>query len=83
MSVDPNIVIPGMAPRIEPIAAKFLTESRELEIEFNTGMHCRWPVDKWQFTRSFNSQVLDLDPRPTDEQLLNVVLCRVVKWLSL
>lgn len=76
MSADPNpnVVVPGMAPRIEPVNARFLAESRELEIEFNTGMRCRWPVDGLQFTRSVDSHISDVDPRPTDEQLLEVVL---------
>ncbi|MGB3767758.1 MAG: hypothetical protein WA947_14475 [Phormidesmis sp.] len=86
MSVDPNVVVPGMAARIEPIAAKFLPRSRELEIEFNTGMRCRWPVDHLQFTRSVNGCLSNIDPRPTDEQLAETELWpsgEVVEFVSI
>ena len=86
MSVDPNVVVPGMAPRTEPVAARLLTESRELEIEFNTGMRCRWPVDSLQFTHSADDYLTNIEPRPTDEQLAEIELWpsgEVVEFVSI
>ena len=86
MSVNPNVIVPGMAPKIEPIAAEFLPESRELEIRFNTNMRCRWPVDSLQFTRSVDGHLSDINPRPTDEQLAEIVLWpngEVVEFVSI
>ena len=85
MSVNSDVVIPRMAPRIEPVAARFLPESRELEIKFNTDMRCRWPVDSLQFIRSIDGCLSDINPRPSDEQLAEVVLWpngEVVEFVS-
>lgn len=62
---------PEITVEIEPLAARYLVESRSLEIEFNVGAVYRWPVDALEM-RSYTSKGWVDAPRPTDEQLMNV-----------
>ena len=57
--------------QIEPVAARYIAESRVLEIEFNVGSVYRWPVDSLQMRNYTPNGWVDV-PRPTDEQLMNV-----------
>jgi hypothetical protein len=58
---------------VEAAATRYLSESRELEITFNTGAIYRWPVDALQMLERTADGWQDI-PRPTDEQLANVRL---------
>lgn len=62
---------PDLIAGIEPVKARYLAESRALEIEFNIGSVYRWPVDSLQMRNYTESRWIDA-PRPTDEQLINV-----------
>ena len=64
---------PGIEQGVEPIEARYLAESRELEIVFNTGACYRWPVDSLQMQEKTDDgwrDVLGL----TNEQLSSVRL---------
>ena len=65
------VIQPEAAIDIEPVAARYLVESRSLEIEFNIGSVYRWPVDSLQM-RNYTPEGWVEAARPTDEQLVNV-----------
>lgn len=54
-----------------PIAGKFIPDSRELEIVFNTGSKYRWPVDALEMKERTNNGWQRI-PRPENQQLANV-----------
>lgn len=58
---------------VEPISAKYLSQSRELEIIFNTGARYLWPVDSLQMIEK-TSNGWETIPKPTDAQLSKVRL---------
>ncbi len=65
--------IPSMEEGVELLAARYLPQSRELEITFNTGALYRWPVDSLQMQEKTASGWQSISP-PTNEQLANVRL---------
>ena len=66
MSISTNIQV-----GVLPIEARFIPDSRELEIEFNNGSKYRWLVDALEMKQRTN-QGWQLVPKPTDQQLDNV-----------
>lgn len=65
--------IPSIEKGVEPLEARYIAQSRELEIRFNTGALYRWPVDALQMQEKTASGWKNISP-PTDEQLANVRL---------
>lgn len=63
----------GIETGVEPLAVRYLAQSRELEVTFNTGARYHWPVDSLQMQERTVKGWQDI-PRPTDEQLANVRL---------
>lgn len=55
------------------ISARYLVQSRELEITFNTGARYHWPIDSLQMQEKTADGWQDI-PKPSDEQLANVRL---------
>ncbi|MBE9064295.1 hypothetical protein [cf. Phormidesmis sp. LEGE 11477] len=66
-------IAPGIEKGVEPSATRYLAQSRELEIRFNTGARYRWPVESLQMREKTANGWQDI-PTPTDEQLANVRL---------
>ena len=66
-------IAPEIEQGVEPLEARYVAESRELEIRFNTGACYRWPVDSLQMqTKTADGWVEML--ALTNEQLANVRL---------
>ena len=55
------------------ISARYLAQSRELEITFSMGARYHWPIDSLQMREKTADGWQDI-PRPSDEQLANVRL---------
>jgi hypothetical protein len=53
-------------------SARFIAESRQLEIAFNNGAEYRWPVDSLEMLVFKQGEWTSLTPRPTDDQLRKV-----------
>lgn len=49
--------------------ARFIAETRQLEIVFNNGAEYRWPVDSLEMLVFREGEWMQLTPRPPDEQL--------------
>ncbi|MGB3788051.1 MAG: hypothetical protein WA949_08575 [Phormidesmis sp.] len=58
-------------PGVKPIEGRFIADSRELEIEFNTGSKYRWPVDALEM-KERTSQGWRPIQRPENHQLVNI-----------
>ena len=58
---------------LQPTAARYLPESRELEIEFGSYFKGRWAIDSLQMIRR-GEQGWEPVPSPTDEELSNVLV---------
>lgn len=56
---------------VKPVEGRFIADSRELEITFNTGSKYRWPVDALEM-KERTSEGWQLIPRPDNRQLENV-----------
>jgi hypothetical protein len=57
---------------IKATQARFIAETRQLEIVFNNGAEYRWPVDALEMLVFSNGEWSNLYPRPHDEQLKEV-----------
>lgn len=66
-------IAPGIEQGVEPVEARYLAKSRELEIRFNTGACYRWPVDSLQMQEKTADGWADVSA-PANEQLINVRL---------
>ena len=62
-----------LGARPTPTAARYLQESRELEIEFGLCFRSQWPIDSLQMLCRGEAGWQPL-PRPTDEQLSEVII---------
>ncbi|MEM8506008.1 MAG: hypothetical protein AAF716_23025 [Cyanobacteria bacterium P01_D01_bin.1] len=56
---------------VKPVKGRFIPDSRELEIEFNTGSKYRWPVDALEM-KERTSQGWQLIQKPENYQLVNI-----------
>lgn len=54
-----------------PVKGRFIPDSRELEIEFNTGSRYRWPIDALEMKAKIGEEWQPI-PRPENRQLTNV-----------
>jgi hypothetical protein len=63
----------GIEAGVEPLEARYLAQSRELEITFNTGARYHWPVDSLEMREKTTDGWQDI-PKPTEEQLSEVRL---------
>ncbi len=63
----------GIETGVEPTEARYLPESRELEITFNPGSIYRWPIDSLQMIEK-TADGWQAISRPNDEQLTHVRL---------
>ena len=61
-----------IAKTIEATQARFIAETRQLEIIFNNGAEYRWPVDSLEMLVFRDGEWLNLHPRPSDDQLVDV-----------
>ncbi|MEL7143471.1 MAG: hypothetical protein AAGL08_14760 [Cyanobacteria bacterium J06573_11] len=59
--------------RLIPTAARYLPESRELEISFGNHFKGRWPIDSLQMLR-IGEHGWERLPSPTDAELAEVIL---------
>lgn len=66
MSIEAEIQV-----GVLPIEARFVPESRELEIEFNNGSKYRWLVDALEM-KERTSDGWQLISKPSNQQLVNV-----------
>ncbi len=60
--------------KLKPVAARYLSAVRSLEIEFENGSSYRYPVDRLDFSRWNGTAYVPLAPKPTDADLETVVL---------
>jgi len=56
---------------VKPLNGRFIPDTRELEIEFNTGSKYRWPVDALEM-KERSKDGWQLISRPENQQLMNV-----------
>ncbi|MEL6602763.1 MAG: hypothetical protein AAFP20_05990 [Cyanobacteria bacterium J06614_10] len=56
---------------VKPVLGRFIAETRELEIEFNTGSKYRWPVDRLEM-KERTEHGWQLISQPDSQQLANV-----------
>ncbi|NJM99202.1 MAG: hypothetical protein HC800_20540 [Phormidesmis sp. RL_2_1] len=61
-----------IAEAIKATQARFIAETRQLEIVFNNGAEYRWPVDALEMLVFRDGEWSNLHPRPHDEQLMKV-----------
>jgi len=61
-----------IAATIKAVRARFIAETRQLEIVFNNGAEYRWPVDALEMLVFRDGEWLNLQPRPSDDQLRDV-----------
>ncbi len=61
-----------IAKTIEATQARFIAETRQLEIVFNNGAEYRWPIDSLEMLVFRDGEWLSLHPRPSDDQLVDV-----------
>lgn len=61
-----------IAEIIEATQARFIAETRQLEIVFNNGAEYRWPIDSLEMLVFRDGEWLSLHPRPSDDQLVDV-----------
>lgn len=61
-----------IAETIKATQARFIAETRQLEIIFNNGAEYRWPVDALEMLVFRDGEWSNLHPRPDDEQLKEV-----------
>lgn len=56
---------------VVPVESRFILDSRELEIAFNTGSRYRWPVDALEMKERTDNGWQQI-PRPDNQRLVNV-----------
>lgn len=61
-----------IAATIKAVQARFIAETRQLEIVFNNGAEYRWPVDALEMLVFRDGEWSSLSPRPSDDQLKDV-----------
>ena len=61
-----------LAQAVVATSARFVAETRQLEIIFNNGAEYRWPVDSLEMLIFRDGEWIQLSPRPSDDQLKNV-----------
>lgn len=61
-----------LAKTMTATQAKFIAETRQLEIVFNNGAEYRWPVDSLEMLVFREDKWMPLTPRPTDDRLRKV-----------
>ncbi|MEL7053155.1 MAG: hypothetical protein AAGM45_15420 [Cyanobacteria bacterium J06588_5] len=64
-------VIADIQSGVKPVDGRFIADSRELEITFNTGSKYRWPVDALEMKEQ-TSEGWQLIPRPENQQLESI-----------
>jgi hypothetical protein len=57
---------------VRPLKGRFIADSRELEIEFNTGSRYRWPIDTLEMKAKNSNGCWQLIPKPENQQLANI-----------
>ncbi|MEL7225674.1 MAG: hypothetical protein AAF810_12730 [Cyanobacteria bacterium P01_D01_bin.36] len=72
-AATPAQVHEDSASTLVPTAARYLSESRELEVSFGNHFKGRWAVDSLQMLR-FGETGWESLPSPTDAELSDVVL---------
>lgn len=61
-----------IAKTIQATQARFIAETRQLEIVFNNGAEYRWLVDSLEMLVFREGEWLNMHPRPTDDLLREV-----------
>lgn len=61
-----------IAKTIKAIQARFIAQTRQLEIVFNNGAEYRWPVDSLEMLVFREGEWLNMHPRPADDLLREV-----------
>lgn len=61
-----------LAKTVTATHARFITETRQLEISFNNGAQYRWPVDSLEMLVFREGEWVQLAPRPIDDQLKKI-----------
>lgn len=71
MMISPTVSVEGIQEGVLPVDARFIVETRELEIEFNIGSRYRWPVDSLEM-KTRTTDGWQPIARPDNEHLMNV-----------
>ncbi|MGB3298448.1 MAG: hypothetical protein WBA76_09275 [Phormidesmis sp.] len=58
-----------LAETVTATQARFIAETRQLEIAFNNGAEYRWPIDSLEMLVFREGEWVQLTPRPSDDQL--------------